>query len=72
MEAWITHIREEWITDEKSGRIEEQNSYSAWATENQALKTVAVFLKLEIERSWSGTFIFRTELQAAGRFIGSR
>ena len=65
MEAWIVHIREEWIADEKTGRIEERNTYSAWATENQALKNVATFLKYVIDRPWDGAFIGRTELQTA-------
>jgi len=65
MEAWIVHIREEWIADEKTGRIEERNTYSAWATENQALKNVATFLKYEIGRPWNGAFTDRTELRAA-------
>lgn len=43
MEAWILHIREEYI--DSSDQISNKNHYSAWATTKQAEKEAARWLK---------------------------
>jgi hypothetical protein len=71
MEAWIVHIREEWITDqkligdEKITTMADNNKYSVWATEQQALKNAAEYLKDEALDSWSPVFYKKIELREA-------
>lgn len=64
MEAWIVHIRQEWIND-IGDEVSNSNRYSAWATERQALKSICDWLKTETLKSWGNVFVDREELQNA-------
>jgi hypothetical protein len=66
MEAWVAHIREEWLVDgKKDNPIRYDDRYSVWTTHKQALKSVAEFLKEEAHKSWSNLFVGRSELSFA-------
>src|ERR1700722_19250564 len=45
MEAWILHVKEMRKTNPKDSQISEENRYSSWATEQQALKAAGQFIK---------------------------
>lgn len=42
MEAWILHIREDYVSH--FGLIDHKDTYSAWSTEKQAYKHASVYL----------------------------
>lgn len=55
MEAWIFHTREEWI-ENANGPVRSSDEYSAWATENQAIKAAVAYLQSEITSPHGGIF----------------
>ncbi len=47
MDAWILHIREEWLNSEQ--KLAHEDRYSAWMSEKQALGQAAEWLSSQIK-----------------------
>jgi hypothetical protein len=63
MEAWILHIEEKWFSREQDKETERsKNTYTAWATEQQAWRAGGAFL---LENKWSDIFNNRHALEIA-------
>jgi hypothetical protein len=68
MEVWILHIREE---DQTTSNLYVTNEYSAWCTEQQALKTAAKWLQSSIDSPYyTGPFVGKNT-QALARGIAA-
>jgi len=65
MEAWIVHIKSEWIDNTTTKEINISDSYVAWSSEKQALKWVGEFLNDQADRYFGGLFYNCQELRDA-------